>query len=399
MGNGIETAVYEIRPEPTTLGGAVNIPSNGLRLLDRMGILSQLELRASSASQLKVHSMGGAILADLDMAGWSREQTGFGFMRALRTDLMDVLLEEANKQNIPVHFSKDTTKIVETDTEINVTFSDGTQASADLLLGCDGIHSAVRRLHVNPSLTPEYTGFSNMFTILPTSSLSEQHRSVEPALHGLLTNEGLLGVMPCTASGDHLYWFYSREVPVPAGDDNRSGWEAHGKMEVEGFKDSLKRVLQSSQGSWADQLREIVQKTETIKFYPIYRLPLSSSWSTKRCLVMGDAAHAMPPHAGQGTSMALEDVFLLSRLLEDSERPLSDVLSKYSDVRRPRVEAIARASIENGNVRKDVGPWALKMKEYALGLGFWFYKAAGLQKRGIGMNQKDFAYDIMAEPI
>jgi 2-polyprenyl-6-methoxyphenol hydroxylase-like FAD-dependent oxidoreductase len=343
--------------------------------------------------------MRGAVLADLDMAGWSREQTGFGFMRALRTDLMDVLLEEAKKQNIPVHFSKNTTEIVETDTEISVTFSDGTQASADLLLGCDGIHSTVRRLHINPGLTPEYTGVSNMFAILPTRTLSQQYRSVEPALHGLLTNKGLLGVMPCTASGDHLYWFYSREVPVPAGDDNRSGWEAHGKKEVEGLKDNLTRVLQGSQGPWTDQLLEMVQKTEAIKFYPIYRLPLSSSWFTKRCLVLGDAAHAMPPHAGQGTSMALEDVFLLSRLLEDPARPLADVLSKYTDIRRPRVEAIGRASVENGNVRKDVGPWALRMKECALGLGFWFYKAAGLQKWGIGMNQKDFAYDIMAEPI
>ena len=191
--------MYELRQEPTTLGGAINIPSNGLRLLGRLSIYDQLAARASSASRLIVHSMQSAVLADVDMAGWSRTKTGFGFMRALRYDLIDVLLKAAEKENIPIYFGKRMVGISEDDKEVTVTFSDGTTATADLLLGCDGIHSDVRRLHVNPTVSPEYSGISNMFTILPTSRLTRGEEAISPALHGTLTPEGLLGVMPCTA--------------------------------------------------------------------------------------------------------------------------------------------------------------------------------------------------------
>jgi 2-polyprenyl-6-methoxyphenol hydroxylase-like FAD-dependent oxidoreductase len=298
----------------------------------------------------------------------------------LRTDLMEVLLSAAKEHGIQVHFGARMTEINESEKDVTVTFADGRMDTADLLLGCDGIHSAVRTSHVSPETSPEYTGISNMFAILPTSSLSKPNRNIAPALHATLTSNGLLGVMPCTASGDQVYWFYSREVPIPGGDDDREGWEAFGKKAVEVFKDTLLEVIKEAQGEWGDQLRELICKTEAIKFYPIHRMPRAVAWSTKRCLLLGDAAHAMPPHAGQGTSMALEDVFLLSWLLEGGSHPLDEVFREFEAIRRPRVEAI-------------------RVKERVLGVGFWVYKMAGLQKFGIGMNQKDFVYDVLAENI
>ncbi|KAH8900555.1 FAD/NAD(P)-binding domain-containing protein [Thozetella sp. PMI_491] len=378
--NGIDTEVYEIRPEPTTLGGAVNIPSNGLRLFDRLGLYAELTARGSSASQLIVHSMQSSVLVDVDMAGWSRQKW-------------------AHRENIPVHFDKRMTGIVEDEKEVTIYFADGTTATADLLLGCDGIHSAVRRLHVNPDISPVYSGISNMYSIVPASRLCGKENTITPALHGTLTPEGLLGLMPCTQSGDQVYWFYSREVAVPGGEGNREGWEAFGQHEIDDFRSNIQRVIMDARGEWVHTLREVVQKTDTIKFYPIYKMPLARTWSTRRCLLLGDAAHAMQPHVGQGTSMALEDVFLLSRLLESNSHSLIEVFAEYETVRRPRVEAIGRASTENGEIRKNTTSTALKMKEMAIGVGFWLYKTARLQKFGIGMNQKDFVYDILDEPI
>ncbi|KAH6615401.1 hypothetical protein C7974DRAFT_475714 [Boeremia exigua] len=397
--NGINTVLYEIRSEPTTLGGAISIPSNGLRLLDQLGLYDELVARGSSSSHLNVHSLRGPVLVDVDMAGWSREKVGFGFMRIMRADLMDVLLRAAKRHGVAVHFGTRMTRIEENDDCVTVTFADGRTDTGDVLLGCDGIHSAVRTLHVDRDALPVYTGIANMFAILPNSSLSEQNREIAPALHATLTSHGLLGVMPCTASSDQLYWFYSREVAVPGSDDDREGWEAYGRKEVDGFKDTIMGMINEAQGQWADQLKEIIAKTEAIKFYPIFRMPRAVKWSSKRCLLLGDAAHAMPPHAAQGTSMALEDVFLLSRVLEGGPQPLEEVFREYEVIRRPRVDAIGQASAENGNVRKGTSPLGLRMKETFLGAGFWVYKMVGLQRFGIGMNQKDCAYDIMAEPL
>jgi 2-polyprenyl-6-methoxyphenol hydroxylase-like FAD-dependent oxidoreductase len=60
-----------------------------------------------------------------------------------------------------------------------------------------------------------------------------------------------------------------------------------------------------------------------VKFFPIFRLPLGGKWAGGRRLLLGDAAHAMQPHSGQGVSMALHDPFLLSRLLEASSPTVS----------------------------------------------------------------------------
>lgn len=339
------------------------------------------------------------MLVDFDMAGWSGTKVGFGFMLVLRVDLLEVLLEASRQHNIPVHFGKRMTHITEGEDGVEVTFSDGTTVFSDLLLGCDGIHSAVRSLHVDPAVKPVYSGISNMFTILPTSRISGGDGAIPPALHATLTPKGLLGIMPCTASGNQLYWFYSREVPIPGGESNREGWEEFGKKAVEGFKETVLQLIRGVRGNWSDLVREIVNKTDTIKFYPIYKMPTAPTWSTKRCLLVGDAAHAMQPHAGQGTSMALEDVFLLSRLLEDSTRPLTELFQDYESIRRPRIEAITRLSSENGEVRKNASPIGLKLKEIAIGVGLWLYKMAGLQNWGIGMQQKEFVYNIMDEPI
>ena len=78
---------------------------------------------------------------------------------------------------------------------------------------------------------------------------------------------------------------------------------------------------------------------------------------------------------------------------------MNDIFQKYEAIRRPRVQAIASASASRGEMRKTTGSMELKVKELAIWGGFWAYKVIGLQKWGIGMTQKDYAYDIMAEPL
>ena len=88
--------------------------------------------------------------------------------------------------------------------------------------------------------------------------------------------------------------------------------------------------------------------------------------------------------------MALEDIFLLSRLLERAEEhpePLAATFNAYEEIRRPRVEALAAAATDTGAIRKDTTVFQLRLREAAIRAGFWLYKTAGLQRWGIGMNQ------------
>jgi 2-polyprenyl-6-methoxyphenol hydroxylase-like FAD-dependent oxidoreductase len=339
--------------------------------------------------------MQGQVLADWDRTDGIRKATEHGYMRILRNDLLQALLEAVQEHGITVHYSKSVTRIVETDTNVAVTFSDGSTDSGDVLLGCDGIHSAVRSLLIDPEVKPEYSGIANMFGLLPVST---QEMGIDPALHGTITPHGLVAVSPYTAMADHLYWFFSRSVPLPES-GSRDGWEAVSKHEVDDFKEKLLDTLANVTGDWNSKLRTIICDTDRVKFYPLYKMPQNCKWSSRRSLLLGDAAHAMQPHIGQGTSMALEDAFFLSRVLAEPGRSLAEVFQVYEAVRRLRVERIAQASADRGDTRQASGRAWHRLKEIGIGLGFWIYKTARLDRLGVGMDKDAVGYDIMQEPI
>lgn len=293
--------VYEIREEPTTLGGAVFIPANGLRLLDRLGVYETIREGGSITSEMIFHSTSGSELGRLDIASNIKARTGYGHMRIKRTVLMDALLSAAHGRCIPIHFGKRLATITgDTEADVAVTFSDGCSDTADLVLGCDGIHSAVRSLHVDHGVMPEYSGISSVASIIPMSTDLT-------GLHMTFNAEGVVAVVPCTDNAEkkELFWFLSREITAPDSEDTRDGWNEHGRKEVATFKTTVLDILHDTGGSWGSFLRRIIHSTETVNFYPIYRLPRGGIWHTRRCVLLGDAAHAMQPHAGQGVSMAL----------------------------------------------------------------------------------------------
>ncbi|GKT41229.1 6-hydroxynicotinate 3-monooxygenase [Colletotrichum spaethianum] len=392
--NGLSPVVYEIRQKPTTLGGAVGIPSNGLRLLHRLGLYDEVVAKGASTPKLVLHALKGCVMGEMDLASWSKQQTGFGYLRILRTDLMDVLLHAVKKAGIPIHFAKAIQSIDERDNKVTARFADGTMDTGDFLLGCDGIHSSVRSLYIDPGCTPEYTGFSNMYSLIPTASASPAALSIR-TLTATLTSNGLLALTPATANRDLLYWFFSREVPLPPGGDVRDGWEERGRTEADNFKNTLLDLLGKEKSEWTDMVRDIIWNTKSVQFYPIYKMPRRRPWSRGRCLIIGDAAHAMPPHASQGVSMALEDVFLFSKLLKSNISHIDDGLQAYEKKRKARTEQMLDTAERNGSVRKQTAPWRLRANELAISGGLWVYKIAGLEKLGLG--QKPLAYDVEEE--
>jgi 2-polyprenyl-6-methoxyphenol hydroxylase-like FAD-dependent oxidoreductase len=408
--NNISVTIYELRPSPSTIGGAIGIPSNGTRLLSRLDdewkIYSELKERAAIVSKLIMHSASkGSILGEADWSGYTTKETGFGYMRVKRTDLTDVLLSAVREAGIDINFGKRAVSIDDDEHDIpggegkiTVRFEDGTEDTADILIGADGIHSAVRNLYVDPGVREEYTGIAATFSSVKTGSLPAELRPQGMGMHSVLTTQGLFAVIPCTSAGDELFWFFSRETPLPdtTNADTRDGWEMRRQEEVSSFKNTLLEYVSKVQGHWGAVLRAIISETESIQFYPVYRLPSGGRWTRGRCILLGDAAHAMPPHAQQGVSMALEDAFALSALLaREKEKSLGDVWAAYEAVRLPRVEAITGKSETNRKVRNKTGPWGLWLKEVAIAAGMWVYWLLGLKSWGFGQGY--IVYDIEKE--
>ncbi|KAJ5697562.1 hypothetical protein N7488_011246 [Penicillium malachiteum] len=388
----IQCTVYELRPEPTTLGGAIGIQPNGLRLLDRLGVYDAMCGRGYGGANLTLHSLQGHVIGTSDYVGWAREKIGYGYMRIKRVDIVDVMKAKVDDAGIPIIYGKRITEIQEENDGVRVRFEDGTVDTADILFGCDGIHSFVRSHFVDPGYLPEYSGVSGLGALVPGQVLSKGHLEMMTGLEGTLTEEGMLAVNPCAPNKEEVFMFFSKWLPIPETGDSRDGWEVHRKEEVDGFKDQLMGVLKDARGEWGDALREVVQSTSSVNFYPVYRLPLGGRWSRGRCVLVGDAAHAMSPHAGQGVSMAMEDVFLLARLLEDPERPIDEVFQKYDQICRPRVDSIFTMAAQNAQMRKQRTSTGLWWQELKLSVMLNVSWAFGLDKRGL--NQGHLVYDI-----
>ena len=214
----------------------MGILSNGLKLIHRLGLYETLLSRGSSNSNVVIRSIEGSVLGEQDVVGWAREQTGFGLLRIKRTDLLDVLLDTVQRAGISIHYNKKLTSIEEGDEEVTAYFFDGTSETADLLLGCDGIHSSVRRLFVDPLQAPEYSGFAGLTALVPFSDLSESAASCLKGINPTLTEEGMFTTVSCTALDDEIYWVFSRQTPLPETRDIRDGWEIRRKDEVREFK-------------------------------------------------------------------------------------------------------------------------------------------------------------------
>lgn len=332
----------------------------------------------------------------MSQVSWSERKTGFGYLRIRRTDLMKVLLAEAEKVGIQIRYGKVLKSIVEEGDQVNVTFTDDSSDSGDFLLGCDGIHSSVRALYIDPGAVAEYSGVCNMFSLIPSKDLPGLAALDPEAINATVTSDGLVAITSCTANSDTLYWFFSREVPIPSSGDARDGWEEEGKKEVAALKSTVAGLLNNAQGDWGDFSRAVVDSTDIVKFYPIFKMPRGVKWAKGRCLLLGDSAHAMPPHASQGVSMALEDIFLFSNILQ-SEHSIEDGIRVYEEKRRVRVEGMLDQAERNGTIRKKVDPLRLWINEMTMSAALFVYKFCNLEKLGLG--QSALVYDVDEEKV
>lgn len=356
---------------------------------------SRLLKCASTGSRTILHGSHGNKLGEIDLVTLRTEaQIGYGYMRVKRIDLVDVLLEKIKERSdIRVEWGKRVVGAQEEEVGVRVSFQDGTSDTGDLVLGCDGIHSLMRTAYVDPEALPQYSGISTVFEFLSIKNLRDTSITMA-GTHITFTQDGLFVMGPCTADGDTLFWFFSSEVAVPTTtyESDREGWREHRRTVVEGFNTKLLAILKDVGGEWGAILRDIARKTRTVNFYPIFRLPLGRRWHRGRCILLGDAAHAMPPHSGQGVSMALEDVFLLSRMLEFPTATLSDTFEKFEKVRRPRIDKFYKIAAKNGDERRKPSPWVLWFKECVLWLILTAITSLNLHRWRSG--QKDLMYDI-----
>jgi 2-polyprenyl-6-methoxyphenol hydroxylase-like FAD-dependent oxidoreductase len=234
-----------------------------------------------------------------------------------------VLREGAEDRGIPIRFGARLTGITAGPDVVHATFADGHSASADILIGCDGIGSPTRNYIDAHAPNPRYSGLVGLGGFARVAGLSPT-----PATqHFVFGRRSFFGYL-VRADGT-VYWFANITADEPS-------------------RGSLRDV---SAAQWLDRLRDLHQDDPypvpqildghdgDLGAYPIYDLSGVPHWSRGRVVAVGDAVHATSPSAGQGASLALEDAQTLAVCLRE-EADHEAAFARYQAVRQPRADKV-----------------------------------------------------------
>jgi 2-polyprenyl-6-methoxyphenol hydroxylase-like FAD-dependent oxidoreductase len=265
-----------------------------------------------------------------------------------RATLNEAILAKATAEDIDVHFEKRLLSIEDrADQPVIAHFADGSSAEGDFLIGADGVHSAVRD-HVVPfGPKPFDTGLIGFGGFVPRR---------------LLENTGI-GQRVETTFGQSGFFGYGFCSPYP--EDGAMWWStqpSHG-IDAATFRamsqDAIRRHLLNFPAGWHDPIPQLLEAAKDIVVTSTLDVATLPNWSRKRSLLIGDAAHATSPHAGQGASLALEDAMRLGRLMLDRQE-LALTFQNFEAERRPRAEKIVALARRNGNSKREfsaTGAW------------------------------------------
>jgi len=123
------------------------------------------------------------------------------------------------------------------------------------------------------------------------------------------------------------------------------------------------RILAHHRG-WSEPVETILRAADRILWGPVYDLADLPTWSSGRITLIGDAAHAISPHAGQGASLALEDALNVAKQLRDA--PPETAFERFQQARQLRVNRIIADARKRGEGKQTLPPNAAKIRDFIL---------------------------------
>jgi len=326
IAHGLRVAVFEQAPALGEVGAGVFITPNSARHLERVGLGPAVEkwgARVGARSHYFRHD--GTPIAPVqvtDASGWNAT---FGMHRA---DLVALLA--AGLPDGVVHTGHRCSGFQQDGNVARVSFANGAVAKADVVVGADGIHSELRP-YVFPPSRPVF------------------HGSV--AYRGVLEHERIPD-WPTDAwlmwlgKGKHFLTFPVRAGKlinyvgfVPADKEMEESWSAPGDPQV----------LYREFAGWDPRIESLLRQVHTTFRWALYDREPLPTWTRSRLTLLGDAAHPMLPHLGQGANQSIEDGMALATILSRADRYSAPAaLVAYEKLRRERVAQVQRGARENG---------------------------------------------------
>jgi salicylate hydroxylase len=326
---GFEVDVYEQAPELTQIGGGINMGPNAVRILRRLGLGAGLD--REGIRPLFTHQrrwQDGRTLQRAPLNPLCEELYGAPHMTLHRADLLDVIASGFPAERI--HLGHRLIGLEDRGRCTEAWFENGARITSDILVGADGIHSAVRASLFGEE-APVFAGCVAYRGLVPSERIADLGLAI--------------GSQSWVGPGAHfVHYFVSRGRLL-----NFVGWTEHDEWNREDWTDraTVARALAAFEG-WHPQVRRIIAAADTCFIWALFDRDPLPRWSVGRMTLLGDACHPMYPFMGQGAAMAIEDgAALAACILAAGDADPAAPLRRYEQLRLPRVTRLQDMSRAN----------------------------------------------------
>jgi len=333
---GIDATVYEAYQDTADgVGGTLMVAPNGLAALRIVGI--------------DVDAVGQPIQGMVMTDGRGKRIGEFGGIPGLppsqvmwRAELYRVVRERAAQLGVPTVYGKRLVGAQEAPDGVTARFADGTEVSADILVGADGIRSVVRTLIDPAAPGPQYTGLIGFGAL----SKAEVPGARSDAMYFAFGKHAFLGYWPVPGGGTAWFSNLPHDKPLTAS-------ETRATPSAEWMRILREKHAHDVPGR---DLLNASEDDDLLIIGGMEILPSVPNWYRGRMVLVGDSAHAPSPSSGQGASMAAESAVQLARCLRDLP-DIGSAFAAFERLRRERVEKVIAQAAKTNN-QKSMGPVA-----------------------------------------
>ncbi|HEY7035425.1 MAG TPA: FAD-dependent monooxygenase [Thermomicrobiales bacterium] len=329
---GFDAHVYEQAGVLREVGAGVAVGPNAVKVLHRLGLAEALRAVGVVPHSLDARDwQTGAVLGRVPLAEAAVTRWGAPFYHLHRADLHDSLRAALGDRHLTL--GARCLAVEQHDCAVDVRFADGREATGDLLIGADGIHSVVRE-HV---AGPDRPIWSRQIAWRGLAPAAVGHACGLEVRHHSIWGPRKMFVCYYVATGRLVNW-----VGNSQSDDDwqEESWSARGDGD---------EALSDFAG-WHPQVRALIAGTDQVFKWALFDRPPLARWTRGRVTVLGDAAHPMLPYMAQGASQSIEDAFVLARCLAADRDDPQRAIGMYADRRRERTAAIQTASRDAGRM-------------------------------------------------
>jgi len=334
---GFHVDVYEQAPSFIRIGAGIHLSANVMKVMRAVGVEKSLAAVGLHPDAFVSRDWStGETLFELPLAEAGEAAYGAEYINVHRGDLHEILASALKPGTI--QFGKHLASLSEQGDRATLHFSDGSEAQAGLVIGADGINSAVRT-HL---FGPEEPYFTEHIA----------HRAVFSA--ELLKGARIRDCTKWWGDGYHILVYYTtnaRNEVYFVSSMAQAEWNTSASF-VPCPRDEFLAAFDGAH----PELRAAVEGAPEITKWPIFeRRVYPDTWSAGRVVILGDASHAMRPYMASGAAMAIEDAAVLARCIAELDT-VDDAFAWYESNRMPRVRKVQQISATNTWFRQPTDP-------------------------------------------